>query len=85
MDTKLGHMGEVARKVYGSSVLRQRIVSLCPPLYQSVMAMVLFNDLVLLRLISCDYQLLPSKIGKFWIRAVQNVYCRPQMSSVKNS
>ena len=53
----------MARKVYGSEVLRKRLLSFCPPLYKSAMERVWFNDLILLRLMSCDYLLLPSKIG----------------------
>ena len=55
----------MARKIYHSSILRQRLVNLCPVLYRPVMDSILFNDLVvILRLMSCDYQLLPSKIGE---------------------
>ena len=53
----------MARKVYGSQVLRKRLINFCPPLYRSAMDRILFNDLILMRLMSCDYRLLPSKIG----------------------
>ena len=47
-----------------SSVLRKRVVDLVPPLFRSAMDRILFNDLILLRLMSSDYMLLASKIGK---------------------
>merc|ERR1719186_1269433 len=49
---------EMARKVYGSQVLRRRLINFCPPLYRSAMDRILFNDLILMRLMSCDYRLL---------------------------
>ena len=57
--------GELARKIYGSEALRNRIVQLCPVIYRPAMAQILFNDFILLRLMSCDYDLLPDKIGRF--------------------
>ena len=51
-------------KVYSSSSLRNRLVNLCPELYRSGITRMLFNDLILLRIMSCDYKLLPSKVGK---------------------
>ena len=56
--------GEVARKIFKSEILRERIVQLCPELYRPAMRRILFNDLILLRLMSCEYKLLPDKIGK---------------------
>ena len=53
----------VARKFFFSEVLRQRVVDLCPMLFREAMKKILFNDLILLRLMSCDYTLLPDKIG----------------------
>jgi hypothetical protein len=54
----------MVRKILKSSVLRKRVVDLVPPLFRSAMDMILFNDLILLRLMSSDYMLLASKIGK---------------------
>ena len=55
---------EVARKFFFSDVLRKRVVDLCPLLYRAAMEKILFNDLIILRLMSCDYTLLPAKIGR---------------------
>ena len=55
---------EVARKVFNSSNMRRRLVNLVPELYRPAIERILLNDLVLLRLMSCDYTLLPTKIGK---------------------
>ena len=51
--------------MYGEPVLRQRLVKLCPPMYQLAMDRILFNDMLLLRLMSCDHYLLHDKIGQF--------------------
>ena len=56
--------GETARKIFQSSVLRERLVDLCPPIYQQAMSQILLNDLTLLTLMSCDKLLNVSKIGK---------------------
>ena len=56
---------EVGRKVFHSEALRKRLVDLVPVVYRPALSMVLFNNLILLRLMSCDYVLLPSKIGRF--------------------
>ena len=61
----------VARKVYGEPVLRQRLVELCPPMYQMAMDRILFNDMLLLRLMSCDHYLPHDKIGQF--KTVKNI------------
>ena len=53
----------LARKVFGSSNMRSRLVQLVPRLYRPAMEKILLNDLILLRLMSCDYKLLPAKIG----------------------
>ena len=53
----------LARKVFGSSNMRSRLVQLVPHLYRPAMEKILLNDLILLRLMSCDYKLLPAKIG----------------------
>ena len=55
---------ETARKVYRSRALRDRLVSLCPPQYQSAMAQILLNDLTILTIMSCDKILIVSKVGK---------------------
>ena len=55
----------VARKVLSSPNMRNRLVQLTPQLYRPAITRILFNDLILLRLMSCDYKLLPDKIGKF--------------------
>ena len=44
--------------------LRDRLVKLCPPLYRAAYERLLFNDLIILRLISCRYKVLVDKIGK---------------------
>ena len=56
--------GETARKIFQSSVLRERLVDLCPPIYQQAMSQILLNDLTLLTLMSCDKLLNVSKIGE---------------------
>ena len=53
----------VARKVFTSSNMRERLVKLTPELYRPAMRKILLNELILLRLMSCDYKLLPDKIG----------------------
>ena len=55
---------EACRKVYRSKELRGRLVKLCPLLYKSAFEKILFNDLILLRLTSCNYRVLVDKIGK---------------------
>ena len=55
---------QVARTIFASPILRRRLVNLCPEVYRPIMAKILLNDLILLRLMSCSYLLLPSKIGK---------------------
>ena len=55
---------QLARKVFHSEELRGRLVKLCPRIYQQTMARILFNDLILLRLMSCDYLLEPAKISR---------------------
>ena len=54
---------EACRKFYRSSELRGRLVDLCPPLYRNAFEQILFNDLIILRLISCRYRVLVDKIG----------------------
>ena len=54
---------EACRKVYRSTELRERLVSLCPDLYKEAFRQALFNDLVILRLTSCKYRVLVDKIG----------------------
>ena len=56
--------GPVARKVFKSSNLRNRLVQLVPELYRPAFERIMLNESVLLRLMSCDYKLLPAKIGK---------------------
>ena len=46
-----------------SKELRDRLVRLCPPLYRVAYERLLFNDLLILRLISCRYKVLVDKIG----------------------
>ena len=58
----------MARKIYKSPVLRKRVVDMCPVLYRAAMDAILFNDLILLRLMSCDYRLLYEKIGKIFLK-----------------
>ena len=55
---------EACRKVYRSTELRERLVSLCPPLYQEAMRQLLLNDLTILRLTSCKYKVLVEEVGK---------------------
>ena len=54
---------EACRKFYRSSELRARLVDLCPALYRNAFQQILFNDLIILRLISCRYRVLVDKIG----------------------
>ena len=54
----------LARKVFGSTNMRNRLVQLVPQLYRPAITRILLNDLTLLRLMSCSYKLLPSKIGR---------------------
>ena len=54
---------EACRKFYRSTELRGRLVDLCPPLYRNAFEQILFNDLIILRLISCRYRVLVEKIG----------------------
>lgn len=54
---------ESARKFFSSKELRDRLVNLCPPLYRAAYEKILFNDLIILRLMSCRYQVLVDKIG----------------------
>ena len=56
--------GECARKVFQSSVLRQRLVGLCPPIYQQAMSQILLNNLTLLSLMSCDKLVDAARVGK---------------------
>ena len=56
--------GEVARKMFHSEELRNRMVKMVPDVFRPAVSQILFNDLILLRLMSCDYLLLPDKIGK---------------------
>ena len=44
--------------------MRERLVKLTPELYRPAMRKILLNELILLRLMSCDYKLLPDKIGQ---------------------
>ena len=55
---------EAARKVFMSKELRDRLVNLCPPLYKAAYEKILANDLTILRLMSCRYEVLVDKIGK---------------------
>ena len=67
---KVGNLkkGSQRIKVYSSSSLRNRLVNLCPELYRSGITRMLFNDLILLRIMSCDYKLLLSEVSKFgWV------------------
>ena len=77
---------QIARKTLSSPVLRQRLVDLCPDVYRQAMEQILLNDLTILRLMSCGYLLLPSKIGKLIHFMLQvddkillEVLCREQM------
>ena len=54
---------ESARKVFKSKELRDRLVNLCPPLYKAAYEKILLNDLTILRLMSCRYEVLVHKIG----------------------
>ena len=54
---------ESARKVFKSKELRDRLVNLCPPLYKAAYEKILLNDLLILRLMSCKYEVLVDKIG----------------------
>ena len=56
--------GEVARKIFHEEELRNRLVKLVPEVFRPAIQKILFQDLILLRLMSCDYLLLPEKIGK---------------------
>ena len=51
-----------------SEELRARLVKLCPPLYRGTFEKILFNDLLILRLMSCRYNVLVNKIGKFSLK-----------------
>ena len=55
------------RKFYHSLELRSRLVKLCPPLFKLAYEKILFNDLIILRLISCRYRVLVDKIGELVI------------------
>ena len=57
---------QLARKVFHSEELRGRMVNLCPEIYKQAMSRILFNDVILLRLMSCDYLPLPAKIGSIF-------------------
>ena len=50
-----------------SKELRDRLVNLCPPLYKAAYEKILANDLTILRLMSCRYEVLVDKIGKLAI------------------
>ena len=56
--------GEVARKMFCEEELRSRIVKLVPQEFRPAMEKILFQDMILLRLMSCDYLLLPEKINR---------------------
>ena len=62
---------EAARKVFMSKELRDRLVNLCPLLYKAAYEKILVNDLIILRLMSCRYEVLVDKIGKFKKNCVQ--------------
>ena len=50
-----------------SKELRDRLVNLCPLLYKAAYEKILANDLTILRLMSCRYEVLVDKIGKLEI------------------
>ena len=50
-----------------SPVLRERLVSLCPFIYQQPMSQILLNDLTLLTIMSSDKLMNVSKVGEFLI------------------
>ena len=50
--------------MFHSEELRNRMVKMVPDVFRPAVSQILFNDLILLRLMSCDYLLLPDKIGK---------------------
>ena len=56
---------EACRKVYRSRELRERLVALCPQVYQIPFRQLLLNDLTILRLTSCNYRVLVEEVGKF--------------------
>ena len=55
---------EAARKFYKSEVLRERLVSLCPDPYIESFRQILLNDLIILRLMSCNLHLITDKVGQ---------------------
>lgn len=73
-----GHGGttttsEDARKVFGSTELRQRLVNMAPDAYKAAYDEILFNDYILLRLISCNLRILPDKVDQL---------CKSQMTTI---
>ena len=44
--------------------MRERLVSLCPEPFKESYRQILLNDLIILRLISCDLHLLTDNVGK---------------------
>ena len=55
---------QTARTVFQSSILRQRLVELCPPQYQQAVSQVLLNNLTLLSIMSCDKLVDVPKVGE---------------------
>ena len=49
-------------------------MDLCPALYRNAFEKILFNDLIILRLISCRYRVLVDKIG---ISIMNNLFSSP--------
>ena len=57
---------QTARTVFQSSILRQRLVDLCPSQYQQAVSQVLLNNLTLLSIMSCDKLVDVSKVGEYY-------------------
>ena len=54
--------------MFRSNELRERLVALCPPLYQEALRQLLLNDLIILRLTSCKLKVLVEEVGKSCLR-----------------
>ena len=54
--------------MFRSNELRERLVAICPPLYQEALRQLLLNDLIILRLTSCKLKVLVEEVGKPFLR-----------------
>ena len=61
----------MARTFFASPVLRMRLGNLCPESHREAMDQILVNDLTILRLMNCDYTLLPEKIARTILNEVK--------------